>query len=235
MKIKIAIKGAAFLMMAGIASYLQSSFQTIPEVVTKASLSQSLEPPSKRIGVNIDVPTDEKKPSNSQPYWENYPNTSESFGKSIEESGPRIFLNTSQLILKKALKSTEDMEELRTLFSSPETYQTILKHYDQLPDRFYFVEEATRVKMLNFLIAAMELGGEWREMSLPLARHIAGTNLKEIRDPGLAQSIAGDVLRILGATIKYDRAAYEKLRLDLEDRKINSKILAYFERTKSGE
>jgi len=164
-------------------------------------------------------------------YWDHYPNTSESYGEDIAETSERSFLNESQKILSKSLKTREDLIKLKSIFSVRKNYETIADHYHDLPESFYFVEEATRIKMLNFLIASMEIGDERVDLTLDVARKILSTNVVEIGDPGLAQSVGGDVIRILAAVRKYYGDQYEIIKKDLLEKSVNTKLIDYFEKT----
>jgi hypothetical protein len=195
-------------------------------------------------GTSLKLPNSKQETEPSAHYWYRYPNNADTYGTNIAETGPREFLNGSQSILQKALKNSEDLDKLKVLFSNPANYQNIAEHYENLPHTFYFIEEATRIKMLNFLIASLEFGSapqaegeaavEAKAKALSLASKIAGLNVRDITDRGLAQSIAGDIIRILAALRKYAPDAYAELKTILNEQDINTKLLVHFEQSNPG-
>ncbi len=162
-------------------------------------------------------------------YWLQYANDSSSYGVEFEESGPRIFLNSSQNVLKKAIKSLEDRSSLLDLLNQPLNHQAILQHYGSLPKDFHFVEEASRVKMLNLLIAGLEITQGDHTETLQTVDSILKIQPSTVANEGLAKSIAGDQLRLLAALHKYAPVHYQSVASELKREESQSKIIAYFE------
>jgi hypothetical protein len=159
-------------------------------------------------------------------------NKPEMLGKIQHETGSLSFLNSTYPILNKALRTSEDIEFLKEEFSKPENHKAIVDHYKKLPQTFLFVEEASRVKMVGFLVAALELEGDWKEQVLDTVQKISSKDVRTVGDTGVAQSFAGDVIRLLAATEKYDQAEYIRLKKNLLSSKCNEKILTYYESSK---
>ncbi|RYZ90702.1 MAG: hypothetical protein EOP04_03080 [Proteobacteria bacterium] len=162
-------------------------------------------------------------------FWLNTPNNSDAYGVNFDETGDRTFLNDSQIILAKALKSSDDRAALEGLMSHEEHFLTIESHYADLPGEFYFVEEASRVKMLNFLISNLEISSGEHKRTIDSIRNVLRVSVKSIAHEGLAKSIAGDQIRLLAALRKHSPKSYETLAAELKGDDVNTKVVAYFE------
>jgi hypothetical protein len=170
---------------------------------------------------------------NKEAYWRSYTNNVEIYGTNVEETGPRSFLNTSYKILRKAVKDSNDLQKLQDLYANPQNMQTIADHYKSLPEQLYFVEEATRVKMLDFLISNLEFNrGSLESPVSDTIQTIIQTNVVAIEDKAVAQSLAGDIIRLLAALEKYEPEMYQKTVRDLEHHSLNNKIIAYYQASK---
>lgn len=163
-------------------------------------------------------------------YWLDFPHDSTTYGVEIEESGRRSFLNRSQSALKKAIKSMEDRTLVLDLLDQSANHETILQHYQSLPQDIHFVEEATRVKMLNLLIAALEMTQGEHRSTLQTVDTILKMDASKLGGEGMAKSVAGDQLRLLAALKKYAPAQYQLVAEHMKAGEQQRKLIEYFEK-----
>ena len=204
----------------------QDSREADSRVQNNAVYEETLSNSAEEIGSAI------KKFESSKRWYEKFPNGVEGIGAVRDEEGGLAFLNTSQKVLSKALKFDEDIELIKGLIQDPATTKEISQYYLNLPGKFHMVEEASRVKMVNFLTAGLELfTGSAVEPVKQVILDIITVNVADDLQLGQAQSIAGDKIRLLAALHKYQKGAYDKL---IETKsflpKKNQKILDYFMR-----
>jgi len=156
-------------------------------------------------------------------------NSAYKHGMKLNEAESASFLNRSSFILNKPIRTLQEDLEIKRLLSSTVAYDAISQHYiNEVPDKFLFAEEITRIKMIEFITAALELSENPNRQKLEMTiEGIVTLPIAEISDLEVRRSLAGDVLQLLGATRNKASDIHSNMLQRMTASKTNLKILAF--------